>query len=355
MMSQAQPQTVTTTYRRYRVKSPMQFRCDAQPIPDVPEKDYLVRVDVCGLCRSDLHFATSWATDWDDLGHEFGGTVVAVGPGTRRFRIGDRVAVRNAAACMECPACRQEEYRACSGLVTNKLGFSQYAECDERSLVWAGNLPDDLLGLVEPTNVVLDLLHSAELSESSRTLVLGCGTLGLLTAYVATRHFGVRDLVLAGRRPDGGLASQLGFAPYLSFDDVRDKAPLRAALGGAPDRILVTTPPATLGLALEAAGAGGRVLSVGLDRNENLDAQIDVRTLIFKRARVEGVFAVPNLYFEEAVDVLASLGEPLEGLITRRVAFDDLETSLKEWERREHFDGKGILYLHPTAGAKVEG
>lgn len=355
MIQQARHETAATTFRRYLVKSPMQFRSEVQAIPEAPEKDYLVRVDVCGLCRSDLHFATSWAEDWDDLGHEFGGTIVAVGSGNRHFKIGERVAIRNASACLECPACLSEDFRCCTGLIANKLGFSQYADCDERSLVWAGNLSDDLLGMVEPTNVVLDLLHSAELHESSRTLVMGNGTLGLLAAYIATRHFGVRNLVVAGRRPEGGLLSDLDFAPYLSFDEVRATAPLRKVLGGAPDRVLVTTPPATLGLALEAVGGAGRVLSVGLDRTEALDAQIDVRSLIFKRARVEGVFAVPNLYFEEAVDVLGSLGKPLEGLVTRRVGFDDLESSLREWNERDRFDGKAILYLHGSPKERQEG
>lgn len=339
------------TYSRYRVKSHMQFRLEEHPIPAVPAKDCLVRVDVCGLCRSDLHFATSWAEDWDDLGHEFGGTIVAVRDGLEGFAAGDRVAVKNAAPCLECEACVAGEFRSCRGLIVNKLGFSQYADCDRRSLVSAEGLSDALLSLVEPTNVVLDLIYSAEIEQTHKVAVFGTGTLGLLTAHLLGSYFGIQDVVLVGRQPDEALLSDLGFTDPLRFDDLAAKAPLRNRLGGMPDRVLVTTPPSTLSAALEACGSGGRVLTVGLDRNEHLQADIDIRTLIFKRARVEGVFAVPNLYFDDAVRILNEVGKPMERLVRRRIAFENLETALREWDQREHFDGKAILELQSGSQA----
>src|SRR5258708_5495474 len=78
--------------------------------------------------------------------------------------------------------CSQGRYRLCTNLIANRDGFSEYSDCDERSLVLAEKLDDDMLSLVEPTNVVLDLLHSAELRPNERVLVLGTGTLGFLTA-----------------------------------------------------------------------------------------------------------------------------------------------------------------------------
>ncbi len=342
------------TYRRYRVKSPMQFRLDEYPIPATPEKDYLVRVDVCGLCRSDLHFATSWAEGWDELGHEFGGTVVALRNGVDGFRQGDRVAVKNAAACLECEPCLAGDLRSCRGLIVNKLGFSQYADCDGRSLVSAQGLGDALLALMEPTNVVLDLIYSAEIEKTDRVAVFGTGTLGIITAHLLENYFGVSDVVLIGRQPDEAVLADVGLTRHIGFDELIDKTTLRNLLGGAPDRVLVTTPPSTLSDALEACGPVGRVLTLGLDRNDYLEANIDVRTLIFKRVRVEGVFAVPNLYFDDAVRILSEVGTPLESLIRRRIGFDDLETALREWDARPHFDGKSILELQRGSDAREE-
>lgn len=332
---------MTTISRRYRVRAPMEFEVEERVLGEEPELDYRVRVDTCGLCRSDLHFAQSWARDWDDLGHEFGGTIVARRKEGGRYAIGDRVAVRNAAACGECPACRANDPRGCSALVVNKHGFSEYAECDERSLVDARGLDDDRLALVEPVNVALDLIHSAGLESDPqvRVALIGSGTLGLITAFLLERRFGVANLVVLGRQSVVPQASDLGIR-YATLDAAAGAGWFEKTLGGRPGVVLVTSPPGTLPMALDCIAPGGRVLTVGLDRDEDLTAPIDVRTLIFRRARVEGVFAVPNLYFEEAVELLGTVGSPLAALITERVGLSDLPRVLGEWASRAHYGGK---------------
>jgi L-iditol 2-dehydrogenase len=119
----------------------------------------------------------------------------------------------------------------------------------------------------------------------------------------------------------------------------------------APDCVLVTSPPSTLSLALEVCSKGGTIATVGLDREDALMASINVMTLVFKRAPL-GVFSVPNLYFDEAVDVLIRYGSPLEALITDRVSFHDLEDTFAHWNSCTHFDGKRIvLFDSATPGA----
>ncbi len=339
------------TYDRYRVKAGLQFRRQTEALPETLDKDYLVRVDVCGLCRSDLYCATSWAHDWQDIGHEFGGTIVAAKNSGGRFEVGDRVAVRNASACLECPSCVAGDLRGCQRLVVNMQGFSQYAQCDRRSLVAAYDLSDDLLGLVEPTNVVLDLLFSAELAPDDRVLIFGSGTLGLIAAYLASHYFKSAKVLLAGRQPAPALASKLGIHDYVTFDDLRRREPVRQFFGGWPDRILATTPPQTLPLALDVCAPGGRILTLGLDNEDAYAAGIDIQKLIFRRAQLQGVFAVPNLYFENAVEILRSTASPLGQLVTRRVAFEDLEEAFKQWNDRGHFDGKTLLVNRSRSGA----
>jgi threonine dehydrogenase-like Zn-dependent dehydrogenase len=324
----------SSTNQQWLIKSNLEFRRETVPLDVVPSKDYLVRVDVCGLCRTDLHFATSWASNWEHLGHEFGGTIVSARRGDSRFRVGDRVAVKNASACLVCANCLQGRYRLCTGLIANRDGFSEYSDCDERSLVLAEKLDDDMLSLVEPTNVVLDLLHSAELKPNERVLVLGTGTLGFLTAHLGNRHFGVESIAVAARRPQSDPTIDFGDAAYLSFKQVgRNQA----------DCVLVTTPPETLSVALEATAPGGRILTLGLANEDALSAVIDVRTLIFKRATVKGVFSVPNLYFEEAVDLLRRNGDSLRQIIRRRIPAGQLDNWFREWNRRNSFDGKTIV------------
>ncbi|MGE0394444.1 MAG: zinc-binding dehydrogenase [Vicinamibacterales bacterium] len=320
------------------IRAPFQFRRERCDVPAGTEADYLVRVDVCGLCRSDLHAAASWAGDWQEVGHEFGGTVIAVRRPGARFAPGDRVAVRNASPCGECGSCRAGVPRRCTRLVVNMQGYRDIALCDERSLEDASGLDDDALALVEPTNVALDLLHAADIDPAHAVAVLGSGTLALLTAYVARHAWGATNAVVIGRQPESPLAGALGL-PY---------QPAGANAAGQPrlrhaDRVLVTTPPATLDQALALCRPGGWVVTVGLDDTERCTVPVDISRLIFGQITLKGVCAAPNAHFPQAIALLREHGPALRALIGRRVPRGDIETALAAWQTRPHYDGKTIL------------
>lgn len=331
------------TCERVLVKAPFQFRRESVPLTDSWDADYLVRVDVCGLCRSDLHAAADWAHDWQEVGHEFGGTIVATRDHEGRFAVGDRVAVRNAADCGQCHACRAGASRSCERLIVNMQGFRDYALCHERSLVDASGLDDDTLSLVEPTNVALDLLHAARLDHTQRVTVLGAGTLGLLTAYVARHVWGVSDLIVAGRSAASPLAEALGVARYVSFGELDKARAVRAA-----DRVLVTTPPSTLESALKACRHGGSVITIGLDDFERCKVTVDISQLIFRQQTLTGLCAAPNAHFKESVSVLRRHGDVLRQLIGRRTPRAGLEDALQSWRTRPHFEGKTIVVRAET-------
>ena len=333
-MTTATPETC----ERLLVKAPFQFRRDRVPMPDPSAADYLVRVDVCGLCRSDLHAATDWAHDWQEVGHEFGGSIVAARRPGGRFAVGDRVAVRNAAACGQCGPCLAGASRACVRLVVNMQGFRDYAMCDERSLVDASGLDDDALALVEPTNVALDLLHAADLHHRHRVVVLGSGTLGLLTAYLARHVWGNAEIVMVGRAATSPLALAFGASAYLSLDEAARPRSVHPA-----ERVLVTTPPSTLDSALRLCRHGGTVVTVGLDDFERCRIAVDISRLIFGQHTLKGVCAAPNAHFEQAVDLLRQHGDVLRQLIGRRMPRVDLEAALHEWRSRPHYEGKTII------------
>ena len=341
------------TIERVQVRAPFQFRQTRVPLPRPLDADYLVRVDVCGLCRSDLHAAASWAIGWQEIGHEFGGTVIAASRSGGRFSVGERVAVRNAAACGRCDPCRHGRPRSCGHLVVNMQGFSDFALCDERSLEHAGDLADDTLALVEPTNVVLDLLHAARVGATHRVVVVGAGTLGLLTAYLARRAWGVPRVLVVGRRATSPLADHLGVA-YMSAGEAVDADRLRGALGAAADRVLVTTPPSTLEQALSFCRPGGAVLTVGLDETERCRISLDVSRLIFGQYSIRGVCAAPNAHFAQARHAASRARPRPGGADYTSSATRTPRAMLREWQKRPHYDGKTILVNRPEDGTTRE-
>src|SRR5437764_11168478 len=80
--------------------------------------DAIVRIDSSTICGTDLHILRGdvpEVTPGTILGHEGVGTVVSIGPGVRRVRVGDRVLVSCITACGTCPACRASRYGQCQG------------------------------------------------------------------------------------------------------------------------------------------------------------------------------------------------------------------------------------------------
>jgi propanol-preferring alcohol dehydrogenase len=87
------------------------------PIPEPGEHQVLIRVEVCGVCRTDLHVVEGELPPHRSgivPGHEVIGRVARLGPDAQRFRVGDRVgAAWLHASCGACPYCRRDDENLC--------------------------------------------------------------------------------------------------------------------------------------------------------------------------------------------------------------------------------------------------
>src|SRR5437763_2783622 len=95
--------------------APLELVETAMPEPEPGE--VLVRVEVCGVCRTDLHVVEGELPPRRPgivPGHEVVGRVERLGPGASRFRVGDRVGVAWLhASCGVCPYCRRGDENLC--------------------------------------------------------------------------------------------------------------------------------------------------------------------------------------------------------------------------------------------------
>ena len=131
--------------------APGRLRLGERPMPAAGRGEVLVKVDVCGVCRTDLHVADG------DLpvhrpsvvpGHEIVGHVVKVGPGTSRFDVGDRIGVAwLRGTCGECRWCRAGRENLCpSARFTGWDDDGGYAEYTTAPAAYAYALPPTLPG-----------------------------------------------------------------------------------------------------------------------------------------------------------------------------------------------------------------
>ncbi|KAI0915009.1 GroES-like protein [Ustulina deusta] len=191
---------------------PRDLRLETRNIERPSDGELQIAVESTGICGSDVSYYRKFANG-DlcacaplSLGHESSGTVVAIGPQVAGFQIGDRVALEVGVPCGHCGVCRNGRYNLCK-----KMRFRSSAKSvphfqgtlQERinhPAIWCHKLPDHIsfeaAALLEPLSVAIRAVNRANPSPGSTALVMGAGTVGLLTAAMA-RQSGCTSVTIA--------------------------------------------------------------------------------------------------------------------------------------------------------------
>jgi threonine dehydrogenase-like Zn-dependent dehydrogenase len=267
-----------------------------QEVPDPVAAAGQVVVDIhrAGVCGTDVEFWTGEMAYLEQgharypmrLGHEWCGTVRAVGPGVAASWLGRRVTGDTMIGCGRCRRCRAGRHNVCAGRVEIGIRGGFPGALAERLAVPASALlalpdgVDDTAGaMVEPGGNALRSVRAAGLAPGDRALVVGTGTIGLLTAAFA-RAAGA-EVHLLGNAPAG-----LEFARSLGFAGTWAQAGLPAL---AWDAVIDATNAADVpALALDLVEPGGRVVYIGV---AGRPSRIDTRVLLLKDVTAVGILA----------------------------------------------------------------
>jgi len=236
-----------------------------RPDPVPGRGEVLVRVHVCGVCRTDLHLAEGELAPRRPgviPGHEVVGEVVGAGPGAARFRPGERVGVAwLGGTCRSCRFCLRGQENLClSPTFTGWDRDGGYAELITVAEDFAYRIPDifpdeEAAPLLCAGIIGYRALIRADLPIGGRLGIYGFGASAHLAAQLAL-HQGARVYVMT-RSPDARrLALDLG-ATFAGGADEQPPDPLDAAILFAPAGGLV--PPA-----LRALDRGGTLAVAGI-------------------------------------------------------------------------------------------
>jgi alcohol dehydrogenase len=177
------------------------------PEPACPPDGALVRVQACGVCRSDWH---AWHGSDPDVavphvgGHEFAGVVDRVGRQVQRVRPGDRITAPFILSCGACPTCRGGDPTACGR--QDVIGFTRWGSFAEMVAVPRADfnvvaLPDELSAVAAAgmgcrvTTAFRALADRARLAPGEWLAVHGCGGVGL-SAVALGAAMGARVLAV---------------------------------------------------------------------------------------------------------------------------------------------------------------
>ncbi len=178
------------------VSAPATILFQSRSLPELGQGEALVLVRSSAICGSDLHIFKGLHPSVPlpvAIGHEFSGTVAALGSDCGSLQVGDRVVLEPAIPCGLCDACLHGEYNYCSA-----LGFSyrngdgamaNYVRCRADRLY---PLPDALSfdegALVEPLSVAMHAVRKADIQFGDSVAVLGAGAIGIFVAALCARR-----------------------------------------------------------------------------------------------------------------------------------------------------------------------
>lgn len=300
------------------------------PAPVADPGEVVVDVERAGVCGTDVEFFTGEMAYLHEghahfpmrLGHEWAGTVSAVGPGVDVSWVGRRVmgdTMLGDGTCRRCLRGHQHvcEHRQEVGVRGGRPGaLAEQLAVPATSLhVLPGSVDAVLGALVEPGGNSLRSAEAADLAPGDRVLVLGPGTIGLLAAMFA-RAAGA-EVHLLGRSE-----RSLAFARTLGFDHVwTGDAPPDLAFDAVIDASNAPHLPAR---ALDLVEPGGRVVYVGLAGSPS---RIDTRTLALKDVTAVGVLsASPGL--DATIDAYARGRVDPRPLVAATVGLDQVASVL---------------------------
>ena len=301
------------------------------PIPN--EREALLRVIYGGICGSDITVYRGQHMTAEKpviLCHEILGRVEKLPQAWEgEIQIGDTVLVNPVMECGKCEACLAGHGNVCRNLrllgIHENGGFAEYVKVRADRMVKAPkNLPLKIAALGEPFAVGYHVTSRAQVKKGDRVLIVGAGTIGLVTA-LTMREKGAGEVWVAERNPRRReLAEKLGFGTI----DVSSTELLQAAKEN--------TGQVGYDMVIDASGARdvvkilpdlckirGRLMSLGLS---GACYEFPMGKVSFKEQEVIGSRLYSQEHFIAGVELLSRIYRkyPVECLISEEIPLDQI-------------------------------
>ena len=325
---------------------PDDLRCEEIPTPTPAPGGLVLRIEAALTCGTDVktlrrghpvmipHVPTVF-------GHELAGTVVAVGPGTRGFREGDRVVAANSAPCGQCPLCRAGRPNLCEDLLFVNGAYGEYIALPprlvERNVVrLAAGTPAARAAFAEPLACALLGLERGRLEAGQTVAIFGHGPLGCLLAMLAVAR--KARVVLVGKRGWRlDRVRQLDLGDAIDTARVADPADeVRRLTGGRGADVTVdaTGRPEAWEQAIASVGRGGTVVLFG-GCAPGTTVRLDTRRAHYEELTLVGAFHHTPELIRRAVELLESEMVVPDPLLTHRMGLGEVREALELMARGE--------------------
>jgi threonine dehydrogenase-like Zn-dependent dehydrogenase len=314
----------------------------AEPSPG--DEDIVLDVGACGICGSDVHsfLEGAWIAPGMGMGHEYSGTISAVGRSVVGLSVGDRITLNPAHYCGECDRCRDGHENLCSRMSGAGAGFADqvlipHAVAGENVFI----LPDDVdfasAAFLEPLSVAMRAVRELRPPLDEPILITGLGSIGQCVIQILAAQGATQIVAVDTSAPRRDAAVRSGAALAL---DPRDGDVVELLL----ERFGTTSSPfrprsGAFGSAFECSGAAvvfdqvfqlvraaGSVSLIALTAEP---IRVDPNAIVQKELRVLGSFAYSTEDVRAAFDLLATHAVAPSHLISHTFDLEDIQAAFE--------------------------
>lgn len=347
--------------------------------PQLPSSDWVkVKTHLSGICGSDLATITAKGSPYFSpftscpfvFGHEVVGEISEIGSKVEGYAVGDRVVIEPVLSCEirgikpKCHQCQRGLYASCENIARGDISAGvQTGYCRDTGGGWSkyfvahknqihrvpDEISDEIAVLIEPFACALHGVLQASLKGTAEILILGAGTIGLLT-LAAIRQLAKpsRIFIVGKHQHQQELARELGadvvFSPgsgiyedlcqLTQAESYQPELGKPVILGGVDVTFDCVASADTIDDALRLTRAGGQVMLVGMPA---VPKNIDWTALWHKELRVRGVYAYGLESYEGeqirtfalGIRLLKQMGSDLLPLVGGRFSLNDYRRAIQ--------------------------
>ena len=302
-----------------------------KPVPNLAPGDVLIKIDLCGICASDLAALNGDVTDYSPpvvMGHELAGTVVE----SRHpdVAVGERVTVNPMLSCGHCEQCKADLDKYCANIngIGHDIdgGYAEYMKMPKHG-VDAGKLirvPDTVssasLALLEPLGCCINAMH--ETLFHKRVAILGAGPIGLMFAQLTTQK-GLETYTFEPVAHRRAVAETMGVEAAFDITDEGVAHLLEITRGGVDTVISATTNnQRAIDRAFKLVRRGGCINFFGL-APYGQELRINLEHFHYNGHKLLSSWAFSRRSLSESRQMIIDGRIDLEPLLTDRVRIED--------------------------------
>ncbi len=320
------------------------------PEPVCGENEVIVNIKAVSICGSDVHGydgSSGRRTPPLIMGHEASGVISRVGSAVTKYKPGDRVTFDSTVYCGKCRFCKKGMVNLCTSRMvlgvscaeyTNPGAMAEYVSIPEHILY---RLPDNVsyvqAAIVEPLSIAAHAYAMSDLKLADKAVVVGAGTIGLLTTQVIkaagvtelivvdlddsrleqAKKFGATRIINSGREDAAAVIREMteGFGADVAFE----------ACGITP----------TLNTAIDSVRVGGQVVMIG---NVSPKVDLPLQKCVTRQIDLQGTCASAGEY-DMCLDMIAHGMVDIESIISKVAPLEEGQ----EWFDRLYAGEKGLI------------